>query len=238
MIACGILRSFPSAIVADTARASILIRVPAWRVWAARGFCERSLPVAVAWEVKSYRLRNYLTGFLFWLTARLRCRLIHLPSGPYLERYHVGTLFGCEILLHRFVRADAERHLHNHPSHGVAFVLTGRYREEVAIDTCPHAGAAGMLTTERNVRFLNIIPASGTHRIIDVKPGTWTLFIRGPRIKLPNGSLKGWGFYERVKEVPGRYGNAHVTRFRPVVAPPTVWGLEPLGRDAGREPLQ
>lgn len=140
---------------------------------------------------------SIIDALLFKLTGRLRCRLIKPADQPYLERYYVGTLFGRTYYLHRFVSADAERHMHNHPFDGLSFVLSGSYQEEVAVDICPYAGASGCVTKSGRVRWFNRIPSTHFHRISDAEPGTWTLFVVGPRITVDCGMalrLKGWGF--------------------------------------------
>ena len=52
---------------------------------------------------------------LFNYTANLRCRLIKPEGLPFLERYWLGEKHNRFWYLHRFLRNDAERHLHDHP---------------------------------------------------------------------------------------------------------------------------
>lgn len=139
-------------------------------------------------------IRNYL---LFKLTGGLPCRLIKPDDQPYLERYYVCTVMGRTYYLHRFVSADAERHMHNHPFDGTSVVLAGSYTEEVATDICAHAGRSGCVTESHRVRWFNSVPGSKFHRIRDAEPGTWTLFSHGPRLTVNLGMaerIKGWGF--------------------------------------------
>lgn len=108
---------------------------------------------------------------LFWLSGHLRCRLIKVNNAPYLERYYVGSVWGYEIHLHRFVRSDREDHLHNHPWRiAWSFVLCGRYTEELALDVDPEVNLLGCLTTTRKIRFFNRIPYNRFHRIIETVP--------------------------------------------------------------------
>lgn len=94
-----------------------------------------------------------MSKLLFKLTARLPCRLIQLDSGPYLERYYLGTLLGVTFYLHRFVSSDTERHLHNHPwGWGRALVLAGGYVEESVHDICPHANDSGCIMQRKYIR--------------------------------------------------------------------------------------
>lgn len=139
---------------------------------------------------------------LYWLTARLPCRLISLDSGPYLERYYLGEWFGVTCYLHRFVSGDSERHMHNHPwAHGRALVLSGSYVEEVAVDLY----GGGCLTERHTVRWWNVVNGNTFHRIHEAKPGTWTLFMHGERQRIKLGMtsrLKGWGFIEDGQFMP------------------------------------
>lgn len=172
-----------------------------------------------------------MNRFLYRLSARLPCRLIKLDDGPYLERYYLGQLFGVIFYLHRFVSSDSERHLHNHPwGWGRALVLSGRYLEEVVLDLCPAAGAAGCITAIRKIRWWNKVDGSHFHRISNARPGTWTLFFHNERVRVESGQLKRWGFLARS-------GNATV--FTPFDTSDTSrwWITAPLGRDAGREPI-
>lgn len=132
-------------------------------------------------------------AILYRVAARLPCRLIKLDGAPYLERYRLGSVLGCQAYLHRFVSADGDRHLHDHPWRtAVSLVLCGQYSEE---RTTLHADGRAEPVRLRKVRWLNVIrrhPQAGycdLHRIDRVRPETWTLFIHGPW-SLP------WGFYQ------------------------------------------
>lgn len=170
---------------------------------------------------------------LYRLTANLPCRLIELDSGPYLERYYVGQLFGVTFYLHRFVSPDSERHLHNHPwDWGRSLVLSGSYVEERAVDLCPHASASGCITQRRRIRWWNKVNGNDFHQIHDADPNTWTLFFHGKRTRIKCGMAsiaKGWGFLETV--------DRETTIFRPFRSANSEWWLfAPLGSEAGRLP--
>lgn len=167
--------------------------------------------------------------FLFRQAGKLPCRLIDINGQPYLERYHVGTLFGCRIYLHRFVRRDAERHVHNHPWRwALSLVLAGLYIEELATHDDP---ACGYQVKHRRVAWWNWISPTTRHRIFDVEPETWTLFITGPR-------FKGWGFYE-VEEVIGTHGQLSAVIFLPYGNTNHDWHQSALtGDQIGREPIR
>lgn len=179
-----------------------------------------------------------MNRFLYWLTARLPCRLISLDSGPYLERYYLGTLLGVTFYLHRFVSCDGERHLHNHPWRwGGALVLCGGYIEERGRDLCPAAGPAGWWTERVRVQWLNVVNGTTVHRIAEVEPRTWTLFFHGPREQV-GGQPKGWGFFEQLTVSSKNESGRPVTLFEPYPSSPGEWWKTALcGRTVGRVPL-
>lgn len=117
------------------------------------------------------------------------CRVIDSGGTPYLIRIYLAHWRGWRLYLHRFVTADGERWLHDHPFSGCALVLSGGYWEEVL----PALGGA---TWSCRRRWLNWIPCRKFHRIASVRPGTWTLFMHGPHRKT-------WGFLEPVETEDG-----------------------------------
>lgn len=133
---------------------------------------------------------------LFNLGANLPCRLITIEGNPYLERYYIGKIFGITFYLHRFVSADTERNVHDHPwGWAFAIVLAGGYKEERL--QYFDLKRDGWVSKTRNIHRgkINIINAPVFHRIGDAKPETYTLFVHGPR-------TKGWGFLRLVKDEP------------------------------------
>ena len=67
-------------------------------------------------------------------------------------------------------------------------VLKGSYHESVWCQDI------GITRWTRNPGAHRLITHDGQHRVDDVKPGTWSLVVRGPRIP------EGWGFTE--EQVP------------------------------------
>lgn len=128
-----------------------------------------------------------IADLLHHLTRNLPMRLIEVGGGPYLERYHVASLFGRRVWLHHFVRDDQERHVHDHPWSAVSVVLTGGYREELG-----EVAGDRMVMRERELRAgqVNVIKATTRHRIASVRPHTWTLMLVSKR----HG--RGWWFYQ------------------------------------------
>lgn len=127
-----------------------------------------------------------LSELLHYMTRNLPMRLIEVGGGPYLERYHVASLFGRRVWLHHFVRDDQERNVHDHPWSAASIILCGGYVEEIG-----EIDGDRMALRERRLRAgqVNLIRATTRHRICSVRPGTWTLMLVGKR----HG--RGWWFY-------------------------------------------
>lgn len=129
------------------------------------------------------------------LVRRRQNFTIEIQGAPYMTRHYLWprtrdrdqdarrTRFA--VFLHEYHRCDAERWLHDHPwSWAIGIPLVGGYTEErLAGFELPGR------KTVRHVRRwrLNVIRCRDFHRIAGVEPGTWTLFIHGPRVKR-------WGF--------------------------------------------
>lgn len=108
---------------------------------------------------------------------------------PYMERWHLlrkNQLSGIEnIYLHRFVRSDPED-LHDHPWANASILLSGGYTE--------HGGHGFWV---RHPGDIVIRGAEVRHAIIEVDPGTISLFITGPKVR-------DWGFWLVGAFVPWR----------------------------------
>lgn len=138
--------------------------------------------------------KSMISRLLNHVTRNRPMRIIQINGTPYLERYYITTVFGRQIWLHKFLRNDAERHVHDHPWTALSVILTGQYTEEMS--TIQPMINSGQLLT-RHHRHLsapafNWISGHHMHRIISVKPDTWTLMIVGQR----HG--RGWFFYENT----------------------------------------
>lgn len=105
--------------------------------------------------------------------------IIGLPENPYMLRWYVipkNPFFN--IYLHKVLRDDDDRALHDHPWASLSVVLSGRYEE----------------VTPRGVRRFNagsiIYRGSRYSHRLQLPHGEpcWTLFITGPR-------LREWGFH-------------------------------------------
>lgn len=129
------------------------------------------------------------------------------PEGPYLMRWYVTRWRGWfaqvqpdalrwwqrailavtkrlpNLYVHRFLRSDDDRALHDHPSAAVSLLLAGQYTE--------HTIANGGIHRRQVFRAgdLRYLPLRHTHRI-EVGQGSevWTLFLFFPRVR-------DWGFH-------------------------------------------
>lgn len=130
---------------------------------------------------------------LFRLSGNLPCRLIEIEGSPYLERYYLGNFLGVTAYLHRFVGADGDRDVHDHPwNFALALGLAGSYIEQRVTTLDAETGW--------QARYHHMFPGKISrlgprvfHQIIRTEPDTWTLFVHGRRVKV-------WGFLRRVKE--------------------------------------
>ncbi len=170
---------------------------------------------------------------LYWLSARRPCRLIHSGNQRYLERYYLGQLFGLTFYLHRFVAADGDRALHDHPWRMcLGICLAGGYRERRLRWLDPEKGLDCVIRQVRPGAF-NWISASTFHQIESVRKETWTLFIHTRKIKQ-------WGFIEKV----GHSREGDTTSITPVYVSDRDtsshsqwWKTAPSGAHADRAPL-
>lgn len=118
---------------------------------------------------------------------RLLSRKVIGPADtPYMIRWTIISTPWFRIYLHKFVRSDYARALHDHPWSFASIILRRGYDEVTVVDTRSyHAG---------NILFR---PAEWRHRVVlrDDKPA-WTIVFCGPRTRRwgfwPNGSWCWW----------------------------------------------
>lgn len=118
-------------------------------------------------------------------------------NGDYLHRYFVIRTPWISVYLHRFLRSDADKELHNHMWSGLSLILSGAYREEKLCTTVAHAE---VVTTLHKAGRFNHIGKDDFHRVDLLSPEVWTLFIVGKKQR------DDWGFIDRytMKYVPWR----------------------------------
>lgn len=103
-------------------------------------------------------------------TESMPMKQIDINGEPYLQRYFISRYDdGVQYWLHRFLRNDAERHMHTHPWSAYSKIITGTYTERTAAgDRIYSAGEVNYITPDK------------AHRIVQVKPNTWTLMTVQP----------------------------------------------------------
>lgn len=109
--------------------------------------------------------------------------IIGSVESPYLFRWHIiprNRFFN--VYLHRFLRSDDDRALHDHPWLNLSFLLSGCYTE--------HTIRAGGVNRKvlRQMGDLKLRLPTAAHRIELTHGKCWTLFITGPR-------MRAWGFH-------------------------------------------
>lgn len=131
-----------------------------------------------------------------WLTSCGRDRTPDFDIGPgYLQRWWLlprNPLVN--VYVHRILKSDDDRALHDHPWLNCSIVLRGEYREVLPItDKCatPFTRVAELPMTSRRRRAGAVVIRRSTapHRLVVEENRTaWTLFITGP-------VLRNWGFH-------------------------------------------
>lgn len=109
-----------------------------------------------------------------------------LQDVPMLTRYRLfKTPYGA-IYIHHWHRPDADLDCHDHPWWFGVFVLSGGYVEELR-----YLPGDPRSWTDRITRCRlswHSMPMNLAHRVIDLRPNTWTLLMIGPR-------RQDWAFY-------------------------------------------
>jgi hypothetical protein len=114
----------------------------------------------------------------------------------YLRRWR---LFECplfRIYLHSLEGIDPDRDPHNHPWNARVFVLHGGYVQLIV--TSPGQVRSQIVSRTNRLGVMY-------HRIIHVKPGTWTLTLAGPRVRA-------WGFLRNHVHIPWKVYVDHYQR--------------------------
>lgn len=134
------------------------------------------------------------------------------PDGTlYLWRlYLIETPFG-GIKLHRIVRPDHDRAMHDHPWDFLSIVLRGGYTEAIDDGTfVPTANVAAVFPWRR-VRWASFHRAEDRHRIVKLERNrpAWTLVLSGRKrrpwgfVEHPGAPWERWDLYlERIGRQP------------------------------------
>ena len=146
---------------------------------------------------------KWLKKAFAWLTKP--SLVIGRPEDPYLLRWHLiprNRFIG--VHLHKFLRDDEDRALHDHPWWFISFLFKGRYDEIISDD--------GTKAIYRNAPSIVFRAAEHRHRVVlpiiitdiefkhdengigeiasttETRQPAWTLVITGPRVRE-------WGFW-------------------------------------------
>lgn len=113
-------------------------------------------------------------------------------NGDYLHRYFIFRSKRFNVVLHRFLRSDADRELHNHMWPGFSVILSGRYREEkMTQQWTPESVWSSLKTKVFRPGMFNSIGRDDFHRVDLLTPEVWTLFFYGRKVR------DDWGFMDR-----------------------------------------
>lgn len=136
--------------------------------------------------------------------------LYHADGSLYMARFWLVRTRWFSARLHHIATPDLDRHLHDHPWTFVSVVLRGGYTEArpLTVDPCfmdfPGAPEIEMSRLRfRSAGSVALRRATDRHRIVQIRPSTWTLVILGPK-------RQWWGFYTRQGKVHWRdYATLH-----------------------------
>lgn len=105
------------------------------------------------------------------------------------------------VYLHRIHKKDPH-HPHNHPWNFKSIVLWGGYTEDHWVN--PYSGAMGQSHREFGRFSAHGMKLNEAHRIVDLKPNTWTLIFVGKR-------QQEWGFFTNMSGKVRRVDDLHST---------------------------
>lgn len=117
--------------------------------------------------------------------------IIGPSSNPYLYRWHILRVFGYQLALHKMMRDDDDRALHDHRSWNVSLILRGGYHE-ITFGDYPGGPArpfAWLVRRWRRPGSIIFRDATTPHRLtVGPRGPSWSLWLRGP-------PLREWGFH-------------------------------------------
>lgn len=109
-------------------------------------------------------------------------------DDPQTLRWHLLRWRGVQIALHRWLRSDGDRALHDHSAGNVSILLTGTYREHFSHSWQP-AGHVAHLKSRLRLPFIPYYRrADQPHRVELVNGPVWSIWIRFK-------PWRDWGFY-------------------------------------------
>lgn len=104
--------------------------------------------------------------------------IIGPPDNPYLYRWHLLRVFGVQVALHKMMRDDDDRALHDHRAWNFSLILKGGYTEILAerrVNRHPGDMVFRFATTPHRLKVNPFGPS-------------WSLWIRGR-------PSREWGFW-------------------------------------------
>lgn len=101
-------------------------------------------------------------------------------DNPYIHRWHLFRWRGWQLTLHKIMRSDDDRALHDHVGDNLSIILRGRYTE------FPGKWGHGTVHSAPAMVFRK---AETAHRLVlDEGAVTWTIWLRWP-------PRRQWGFH-------------------------------------------
>lgn len=130
-----------------------------------------------------------LLAYLLHVFHKPYLRLFRPTGEKYLTRWKFANNRLFRIYLHRLDGPDPDRHLHNHPWDGLVILLRGKYVQRVIQLKQNEPGHPVRECWNQRVDFVKWINHLGAeyHKIVTIRPGTWTLVFAGP-------VRREWGF--------------------------------------------
>lgn len=107
------------------------------------------------------------------------------PNGPMMIRYIIVQAPKFGVYVHQFLRPDADRDTHDHPWWFGTLILWGGYSEEYRPDSSSRGKGNRYWDRPGSWHSMRL---ENAHRVLTVKPNTWTLLLTGPKIQE-------WGFW-------------------------------------------
>lgn len=150
-------------------------------------------PAVVAWLIRRARRTPYSPIIVDDLLYMERFWLFNpypYPDGGQSGADRPRWQFPISIRLHHIRLPDPDRHLHDHPWNARTVILSGGYTEVRPLDPVAHADSKALFDRiglpaptgtlfDRTVGDTCRLRFGEYHRIVSVKPDTWTMFITG-----------------------------------------------------------
>lgn len=134
---------------------------------------------------------------------------------PQTLRWHLLRWRGVQVALHRWLRSDGDRALHDHSADNISVLLTGRYTEHLSHawqqpNVWPPSGYKKPRVRYPFVPYFR--KAETPHRIVLTHGPVWTLWVRfPPRREWGFWCPKGWTNWRKML---GDYANGGVSTMR------------------------